>query len=70
MTIFPKHLQVGVSNHEDNDILARPVNDGLFFAGEHTEKNHFATVHGAFLSGQREAERILALLKSRVNDML
>lgn len=31
----------------------------LRFAGEHTSLNHFATVHGALLSGWREADAIL-----------
>ena len=30
------------------------------FAGEHTSSNHFATAHGALISGWREADAIIA----------
>jgi len=43
------------------DDLAEEVNDRLFFAGEHTEIDYFSTAHGAYLSGIREAEKIIAL---------
>lgn len=43
------------------DDLAEEVNDRLFFAGEHTEVDYFSTVHGAYLSGQREAQKIIDL---------
>ncbi|KAK9507544.1 hypothetical protein O3M35_007374 [Rhynocoris fuscipes] len=35
----------------------------ILFAGEHTSSKYFATMHGARLSGIREADRIIALTK-------
>ncbi|XP_025088904.1 lysine-specific histone demethylase 1A-like isoform X3 [Pomacea canaliculata] len=52
------------STGNDYDLLATPVTPGpnikprIFFAGEHTIRNYPATVHGALLSGFREAGRI------------
>jgi len=60
------------SSGNDYDILATPVIPGnpakgndmiknpprIFFGGEHTIRNYPATVHGALLSGLREAGRI------------
>jgi len=43
---------------KDYDTLAAPVGDRLFFAGEATSRQYAATVHGALLSGWREADRI------------
>jgi monoamine oxidase len=51
------NLPVG-SSPKDFDTLAEPVDDRLFFAGEATSRNHNASVHGAYLSGLREARRI------------
>ena len=43
------------------DTLAQELNNKLFFAGEHTERDYRGTVHGAYLSGLREAEKIINL---------
>ena len=41
--------------------LAAPLDDTLFFAGEHTQANgDWASVHGALASGQRAAREVLA----------
>lgn len=41
------------------DVLAEPINDRLYFAGEATHKTMYATVHGAYLSGIKAADKIL-----------
>ena len=46
---------------KDYDTLAAPIGDRVFFAGEATSRSYPATVHGAFLSGEREARRISKL---------
>lgn len=53
-------VAVGASP-KDYEALAEPVGERLFFAGEATSREHPATVHGAWLSGEREAQRILKL---------
>lgn len=53
------HLPPGASSR-DFGLLGEPVGGRLFFAGEATSLKHNATVHGALLSGEREAERILS----------
>ncbi|CAG1015570.1 polyamine oxidase [Rhizobiaceae bacterium] len=40
--------------------LAEPVDDRLFFAGEATSADYFATTHGAYLSGIAAADAILS----------
>ncbi|EEH51963.1 histone deacetylase, partial [Micromonas pusilla CCMP1545] len=51
------NISVGATG-EDYDHLASTVGDRLFFAGEATNRMHPATMHGAFLSGVREAALI------------
>jgi monoamine oxidase len=40
------------------DDVAQPLGN-LFFAGEHTSKDAHSTVHGAWMTGSREAKRLL-----------
>jgi monoamine oxidase len=40
-------------------VLARPVEDTLFFAGEATDLEEMGTVHGALASGRRAAAEVL-----------
>ena len=47
---------------DDRAVLAAPVDDRLFFAGEATSPNFFSTAHGAWLSGIAAAEAALASL--------
>jgi monoamine oxidase len=49
------------STSADFDTLSNAVNNKLFFAGEHTERKYRGTVHGAYLSGIREADKIIDL---------
>ena len=51
-------LAVG-STPADLRALAEPLGERLLFAGEATHEEFFATVHGAYMSGIREAGRIL-----------
>lgn len=44
------------------DVIGEQVDNKLFFAGEHTLSVYNATVHGAYLTGLREAEKILRLV--------
>jgi monoamine oxidase len=48
---------------DDRIVLAAPVDNRLFFAGEATSPNFFSTVHGAFETGTRAAEEALVSLE-------
>ena len=51
------YLPIG-SSPDDMRELGAPVGERLLFAGEATEPELYATVHGALVSGLREARRI------------
>jgi len=48
---------------DDRAVLAAPVDDRLFFAGEACSSNFFSTAHGAWMSGIVAAESALASLR-------
>lgn len=52
--------RIGSSN-KDYALLAKPVNNRLFFAGEATSMTDPSTVTGAYLSGIRAAKEVAAL---------
>ncbi len=45
----------------DRAILASPIDERLFFAGEATSPNFFSTAHGALESGRRAAREVMAV---------
>lgn len=47
----------------DFETLSKSVDKKLYFAGEHTSQDYRGTVHGAYLSGKREALKVMELLK-------
>jgi monoamine oxidase len=46
------------TSSNDFRIFEQPINNKIFFAGEHTIFDYRGTVHGAYLSGLREAKKI------------
>jgi len=56
---------MALPGHADaREVLAAPVNDRLFFAGEACSLPHFGTAHGALLSGETAARAALAALSA------
>lgn len=52
---------VPVNGLQAQEMLSRPLDNKLFFAGEATCIGHVGTVHGAIQSGQRAAKEILSI---------
>ena len=52
------HIAVGATP-ADIETLAEPLAGRLLFAGEATYRHHWASAHGAYVSGLREAARLL-----------
>lgn len=56
---FGSYSSTGVdSSNDDFYELSKSLDNKVFFAGEATEVNYPATVHGAYFSGVREANKI------------
>lgn len=66
------NIPVNASSQDPNN-LSQPVpsheNPRLLFAGEATSPRYYSTTHGALLSGQREAKRILNFRYKKQNDV-
>jgi monoamine oxidase len=52
---------VGVGGAAAAALLARPIDDTLFFAGEHASGGRNGTVDGAIASGYRAADQVVKL---------
>jgi monoamine oxidase len=46
---------------DERAVLARPVQDRLFFAGEACSRADYSTAHGAYLTGITAADQVLAV---------
>ncbi len=61
----------GVGNVPDDfNKLAEPVNNRLFFAGEHTTFDYHGTIHGAYLSGIDAVKKIGAVTGNTGTDVV
>jgi monoamine oxidase len=44
-------------------VLAEPIDDRLFFAGEACSKGDYSTTHGAYFTGVAAAQQVLKVRK-------
>jgi monoamine oxidase len=59
---FARGSKVGQA--DTRAVLAAPVNNRLFFAGEACSRHDFSTAHGAYRTGIEAAEQVLRALTS------
>lgn len=64
------YLRSNVEDGEAVDMIAEPLTDKsgmpvVMFAGEATHRHFMGTVHGAYMSGFREAQRFLAAMEQQ-----
>lgn len=70
------YIPPGVEGFQELQAMSQPLYDYtgntpvVMFAGEHTTPYHPSTIHGAFLSGIREAYRLDCLLSPEANENL
>jgi len=50
------------SKWDDREVMAKPLSDRVFFAGEHMHKNRFMVAHAAIETGQAASFAVLAAL--------
>lgn len=63
---YGSYSYIPVGTHlSEMDALAEPLNNRLYFAGEATNRLYPNTVHGAWFSGIREAQRISGITGSQ-----
>lgn len=51
-------------SHQQRAVLGQPLENRIFFAGEATSTDFYATCHGAYLSGIRAVEQVAGALRS------
>ena len=49
---------------QERDLLKKPLEKKIYFAGESTIKNYYGTCHGAYISGKKVANKIIVDLKN------